>query len=69
MTFKIESGEGVFHCDTCPEHVECDGRSDFTGCLIYAKEQGWRTYKGPDKEWAHACPSCTKDFAKKTLRR
>jgi hypothetical protein len=63
MTFKLENGEGVFFCDECPEHIECDGRSDFTGSLIYAKEKGWKTFKGPDKEWAHACPACVQAFA------
>jgi hypothetical protein len=68
MTFKIDHGEGIFHCDTCPSHIECDGRSDFTGSLIYAKSKGWRTYKGPDKQWAHACPSCTAEYAREQCR-
>ncbi len=23
MTFRTDGGEGVFHCDTCPEHIKC----------------------------------------------
>lgn len=64
MTFKIENGEGVFFCDECSEHIECDGRTDFKGSFIYAKEKGWRSYIGPDKKFAHACASCVEDFAK-----
>lgn len=58
----------VMHCDTCSEHLEADGHIDFTAALEFAKSQGWRTYKGPDKEWAHSCPSCTEDFAKSRRR-
>lgn len=63
MTFKTENGEGIFHCDECAEHIECDGRSDFKGAFIYAKQKGWKAYIGPDKEWGHACPACVAAFA------
>lgn len=54
----------VIHCDTCSEHIETD-HVDFTAALEFAKSQGWRAYKGPDNLWAHSCPSCTEDFAKR----
>ncbi len=71
MTMKLDHSAQcqVMHCDTCPEHLECDGHVDFTAALAFAKEKGWRVYKGPDKEWAHSCPSCTEDFAKRKSER
>ncbi len=67
MTFTLEkdlghNGKGCFNCDTCSEVIITDGE-DFKESLIEAKREGWRTYRGPDGEWAHACPSCTRDFA------
>lgn len=65
MTMKLEHGTQAFvvHCDTCPECFDTE-HVDFTAALEAAKENGWRTYKGPDKLWAHSCPACTADFAK-----
>lgn len=66
MTFEINDDVPVFHCDTCPEEIECPGCGrDFTTSLIYAKGFGWKSYKGPDKEWAHACPVCVADWSEK----
>jgi hypothetical protein len=69
MTFRIEHNEGMFFCDSCPEHIECDGRSDFKGAHIFAKSKGWRTYIGPDKEWAAACPLCVEQHAEDQRRK
>ncbi len=63
MTFEIDDGECVFHCDTCPEHIKCDDCTDHADSLIFAKRKGWRAYIGPDKKWATACPVCVADFA------
>jgi hypothetical protein len=65
MTIRSDQGAQcyVMHCDTCPEHIETD-HIDFRKALEYANEMGWRAYKGPDKLWAHACPSCTEIYAK-----
>ena len=52
-----------FFCDTCSESTETD-HIDFGDAWDQAKAAGWRSYKGPDKKWAHSCPSCTEDFAK-----
>ena len=54
---------GVFHCDTCPEHIEPEG-GGFSEDFAIAKSKGWRAYMGPDKQWAHSCPSCTEDYVK-----
>lgn len=51
----------VFHCDTCPEHIET-GKEDFTQALIYMKRFGWKTYTGPDNDYAHACPPCVANY-------
>lgn len=61
MTCKTENGQKVFHCDECAEHIEteCEG---FTEAIIYMKRHGWKTYTGPDKEYAHACPACVADY-------
>jgi hypothetical protein len=61
------SGRGIYHCDTCPEHIDTE-EQDFGACLAALKQKGWRTYKGPDGLWAHSCPSCTEDFAKEKRR-
>lgn len=53
---------GVFQCDTCTDHIEIDG-GDFQDRLAEIKKDGWRVYKGPDHEYAHSCPSCTRTFA------
>lgn len=66
MTYDANGGNGVFHCDTCPEHIETD-KDDFTQALIVARRKGWKTYKGPDKQWAHACPACVEDYVKGKL--
>ena len=65
MTMNMDQGAQclVVHCDTCPEHLETD-HVDFAAALHFAKVNGWRVYKGPDKTWAHSCPACVEDFAK-----
>jgi hypothetical protein len=69
MTFKIEDGEGLFHCDTCPEHIECSDCTDFESSRIFAKEKGWRMYIGPDKKWAASCPVCVADWSAEQKQR
>ncbi len=69
MTFVADNGEGVFHCDTCPEHIKCDDCTEFTDSLIFAKRKGWRTYIGPDQKWAAACPVCVADYANEQQQR
>jgi len=59
MTYR----NGTFQCDTCSDYIETE-EEDFDEALRAARAAGWRVYKGPDKEWAHACPSCTSDHAK-----
>lgn len=65
MTMQLDHGAQAFviHCDTCPEALDTE-HIDFTEARTAAQAKGWRSYKGPDKEWAHSCPSCTQDFAK-----
>lgn len=63
MTFKTENGEGVFHCDECPVHIECDGYRDFASSWTHAKSEGWRSFMGPDKKFSHVCPACVAAFA------
>lgn len=59
--FDRDSGHQVINCDTCAEVLETK-RSDFLEAKIFAKKFGWRTYMGPDKKFAHACPPCTANF-------
>lgn len=61
MTFHKR--EDAFTCDTCPESIDVDGR-EFAEAKEYIQSKGWRTYMGPDKKFAQACPSCVVDFAK-----
>lgn len=65
MTIQLDKDTKAYvvTCDTCPEHIEteCD---DFNEAKAAAKKAGWRTYIGPDKEWADSCPPCVEDFAK-----
>lgn len=63
MTFEMVSGGGVVACDTCPDVIET-GMDNFKDTMIESRKRGWRSYKGPDDEWAHACPSCTENYAK-----
>lgn len=61
MTYDANDGNGSFHCDTCPEAI-ATGESDFKLARIAARREGWKTYKGPDKQWAHSCPSCAAEY-------
>lgn len=54
---------GVFSCDECPETIETD-EEDFAAAKAKIEAAGWRTFKGPDKQWAQACPVCVAEFAK-----
>lgn len=65
MTMQLDKGAQAFviHCDTCPEEFDTE-HVDFTAARAAGHEKGWRVYKGPDKQWANSCPSCTEDFAK-----
>lgn len=61
MTFR---NDGSFSCDSCSDYI-ATGDKDFHPAWEIARDAGWRAYKGPDKLWAHSCPSCTEDFAKR----
>lgn len=52
---------GTFQCDTCSDHI-ATGEDDFTPALTEAKSKGWKAYVGPDKEYAHSCPSCVETW-------
>lgn len=56
-----DDGYKNFQCDTCPEIFETK-RRDFLEAKIFFERFGWRSYKGPDKMFAHACPPCTANF-------
>lgn len=60
MTFHPPA---TFSCDTCPEVLDTEV-TDSRDAFKEMKRAGWRSYKGPDDEWAHACPLCTKQWAK-----
>lgn len=60
---------GVFHCDECPEHIDTEEPDNFEAATAAMKAAGWRTFKGPDKQWAHSCPLCVSDFAWSQRRR
>lgn len=55
---------GVFSCDECPETIET-GEDDFNEAKAAIARAGWRTFMGPDKQWANACPVCVAEFAKR----
>jgi hypothetical protein len=67
MTYRREISSSFFDCDSCTDHIEVD-ETGFDEALEAAKAEGWRAYIGPDKKWAHSCPSCTEDFAKERRR-
>ena len=69
MTMQLDHSAQAFaiHCDECPESFDTE-HVDFYEALASAKAQGWRVYIGPDKAFAHSCPSCTEDFAKRSRR-
>ena len=62
MTIKRDGNAYVIYCDECPEDIETQ-RSNFDMARAMAAEAGWRTFKGPDGEWANACPACVLTFA------
>lgn len=69
MTVRTdENGKKVFHCDTCPEHIET-GRDDFAQAQMTAKKFGWRKYVGPDGKFADACPVCTATYAEEQRKK
>lgn len=65
MTMQLDHSAQAFvvHCDECPECFDTE-HIDFYAALESAKSEGWRAYIGPDREWAHSCPSCAADFGK-----
>lgn len=68
MTVTREKGGSyVVHCDECPEVLETETSSKFDAQRLAVDHHGWRTYKGPDDEWAQACPACF-ELWKKTQR-
>lgn len=62
MTIKKDGPTFVVHCDECPESLdtEADG---YHRAVAVTRERGWRTFRGPDGEWANACPACVQKFA------
>lgn len=57
----------VMQCDSCPEAFDTEHIA-WEPAMAAAKAEGWRAYIGPDKKWAHSCPACTEDFAKRQRR-
>lgn len=55
---------GMFQCDECPDYLDTE-EPDMRAALEIVKRRGWRTYRGPDREWAHSCPSCVAKFARR----
>jgi hypothetical protein len=62
VTLKKDHRTFVAHCDECPESLDTD-EDNFAAARVVIAEKGWRTFKGPDKEWANACPACVAVFA------
>ena len=58
---KDRSGEFSVQCDECPEAL--GPFASFLDAKEAADAEGWRTFMGPDKRWANACPECVKSFA------
>jgi hypothetical protein len=63
MTIKKDGRTFVVHCDECPESLDTD-RDDHQRAVATIRYRGWRTFKGPDGEWANACPACVEHFAR-----
>lgn len=62
MTIRREKGgEYSIQCDECPEAL--GGCASFEDARSTARDAGWSTFKGPDDEWANACPACVEKFA------
>lgn len=55
-------GDGI-SCDECPESFETS--ADFNEAKAEARAAGWRTFMGPDKKFADACPVCVAAWAEK----
>ena len=65
MTYDSRSKN--FSCDSCAENIEVEA-DGFGDAWAEAKAQGWRAYIGPDKKFAHSCPSCCEYFAKENRK-
>ena len=68
MTY--DNRDQTLSCDECPEqfeldHKERDPDDNFKRTMMESKAAGWRSFRGPDNEWAHACPSCVAAWAKR----
>lgn len=61
------SEPGIFSCDECPEGVDTR-KPEFREAFIEAKRLGWRSFRGPDNEWAHACPDCVSEYNSKHVK-
>lgn len=58
---KQKDGNYVVACDECPEDIETE-QSGFDDARNMAAKAGWRSFKGPDKKWANACPACVETY-------
>lgn len=73
MTY--DNRDQVLHCDECPEHFEIDHKDSmdaddvFKRTMMTSRTAGWRSFKGPDGDYAHACPSCVKVWAENQRRK
>lgn len=64
MTLKKDGRTFVASCDECPESLDTD-EDNFAAARVTIAEKGWRTFMGPDKQFANACPACVKAFARR----
>lgn len=59
---KDKGGEYSVQCDESPDAL--GPFASWRDAKEAADAAGWRTFKGPDDEWANACPACVAAFAK-----
>jgi len=67
MTLKKDQRTFIASCDECPESFDTE-QDNFAAARVTVAEKGWRTFRGPDKEWANACPACVQAFAQRSRR-
>ena len=63
MTIQKDGSTFVASCDECPDAFDTE-EDNFAAAKVVLADKGWRTFKGPDKMWANACPACVAEFAK-----
>lgn len=62
VTLKKDGRTFKASCDECPESFDTE-EDNFAAAKVVMAEKGWRTFIGPDKQWANACPACVQEFA------